>query len=156
MTITDVAGLVVTPAGESTAAKPASAIIGPVVADPYPWPYDTSVSAANLAVINIDWQVDFCGHGGYVDRMGYDISLTRAGLEPTRKLLPGHAKSVHSSFIPARAIRRISRTCRPTNAGVPPALAPRSDRPARPAASWSRVSRAGRSFRKSRRFPGRC
>lgn len=35
----------------------------PVVADPYPWPYDGSVPADRVALPCIDWQVDFCGPG---------------------------------------------------------------------------------------------
>jgi biuret amidohydrolase len=58
-----------------------------IEAEPYRWPYDGSFSAASTALINIDWQVDFCGPGGYVDRMGYDLSLTRSGLEPTQRVL---------------------------------------------------------------------
>jgi nicotinamidase-related amidase len=60
---------------------------GPVEADPYPWPYDTAVDPACTAVVCIDWQTDFCGKGGYVDAMGYDLGLTRAGLEPTAAVL---------------------------------------------------------------------
>jgi nicotinamidase-related amidase len=60
---------------------------GPVHADPYPWPYDGCFEAARTALICIDWQVDFCGPGGYVDAMGYDLKLTRAGLEPTARVL---------------------------------------------------------------------
>ena len=56
-------------------------------ADPYNWPYDGHIDPARTAIINIDWQTDFCGPGGYVDRMGYDLSLTRAGLGPTAKVL---------------------------------------------------------------------
>jgi len=58
-----------------------------VEADPYTWPYDGPVDPAKTALICIDWQVDFCGPGGYVDTMGYDLKLTRAGLEPTAVVL---------------------------------------------------------------------
>ncbi len=59
----------------------------PVAADPYPWPFDGDFRAANTALIVIDMQTDFCGPGGYVDAMGYDLSLTRAPVAPIRAVL---------------------------------------------------------------------
>ena len=58
-----------------------------VASDPYPWPFDGNLTSQNTAIVVIDMQVDFCAPGGYVDSMGYDISLTRAPIEPIAKLL---------------------------------------------------------------------
>jgi nicotinamidase-related amidase len=58
-----------------------------VSSEPYPWPYDGSLSPSNTALIVIDMQADFCGAGGYVDVMGYDLSLTRGPIEPIRRVL---------------------------------------------------------------------
>lgn len=58
-----------------------------VEAEPYIWPFDGEADIDSTAILSIDWQIDFCGPGGYVDSMGYDISLTRAGIEPTRTVL---------------------------------------------------------------------
>ncbi len=67
-----------------------------VTADPYPWPYDGDLRPENTALIVIDMQTDFCGIGGYVDKMGYDLSLTRAPIEPIcRTLATMRAKGYH-------------------------------------------------------------
>ena len=58
-----------------------------VEAEPYVWPFDGSLRAGNTALVIIDMQIDFCGPGGYVDRMGYDLSLTRAPVEPIGRVL---------------------------------------------------------------------
>ena len=67
-----------------------------IAADPYPWPYNGDLRPANTALIVIDMQTDFCGNGGYVDAMGYDLSLTRAPIGPIRAVLETmRAKGCH-------------------------------------------------------------
>ncbi len=56
-------------------------------ADPYPWPWNGALRPDNTALIVIDMQTDFCGVGGYVDAMGYDLTPTRAPIEPIRRLM---------------------------------------------------------------------
>lgn len=58
-----------------------------IAADPYLYPFDGDLRPENTALIIIDMQTDFCGVGGYVDKMGYDLALTRAPIEPIKRLL---------------------------------------------------------------------
>ncbi|MBD2257043.1 isochorismatase family cysteine hydrolase [Pseudanabaena sp. FACHB-2040] len=58
-----------------------------VNADPYPYPYNGDLRPNNTALIIIDMQTDFCGQGGYVDKMGYDLTLTRAPIGPIKTVL---------------------------------------------------------------------
>ena len=73
-----------------------------VTADPYEWPYDGDIDPGKTALLLIDWQHDFCGPGGYVDTMGYDISMTRRGVEPTRNVLEACRSIVDFNIVHTR------------------------------------------------------
>ncbi len=67
-----------------------------VDADPYPYPFNGELHPANTVLLVIDMQTDFCGKGGYVDKMGYDLSLTRSPITPIHNVLSAaRAKGYH-------------------------------------------------------------
>jgi nicotinamidase-related amidase len=85
-----------------------------VQSDPYPWPYDGDLRADNTALIIIDMQHDFCGIGGYVDQMGYDVSLTRAPIGPISSLLSA-ARALGMTVIHTREGHRPDLSDLPSN-----------------------------------------
>jgi nicotinamidase-related amidase len=63
-----------------------------IPANPYPWPYDGDLRPENTTLIIIDMQTDFCGKGGYIDGLGYDLSASRACIEPIGRVLAAFRK----------------------------------------------------------------
>ena len=79
-----------------------------VNADPYAWPYNGDLRPQNTVFLIIDMQSDFCGLGGYVDKMGYDLSADcRAPIGPIQNVLAAaREKGVFTSCTRARGHRR--------------------------------------------------
>ncbi len=58
-----------------------------VPADPYRFPLGGRLEPGNTALAVIDMQVDFCTPGGYIARMGCDLTSIRAPLAPIGRVL---------------------------------------------------------------------
>jgi len=83
-------------------------------AEPYPWPFDGAATPASTALVIIDMQFDFVGRGGYVDRMGYDLSAVRAPIGPIGKLM-ARARAIGVAVIHTREGHRPDLSDLPAN-----------------------------------------
>jgi nicotinamidase-related amidase len=123
-----------------------------VRAEPYPWPFDGGLEPANTVLLIIDMQADFCGPGGYVDKMGYDLSLTRAPIGPIREVL-GAARHhgyhvMHTREGHRRDLADLPENKRWRSRRIGVGIGDRGPL----ARSWFVARSAGRSFRNWRRF----
>ena len=58
-----------------------------VRSSPYAFPLVGELSAVSTALLVIDMQVDFCGAGGYMDTMGFDLGFLRAPIAPILRVM---------------------------------------------------------------------
>lgn len=83
--------------------------------NPYKWPYNGDLKAENTALMIIDMQTDFCGEDGYVDKMGYDLTLTQRAIKPIKKLLEFARTIEHFTIIHTREGHRCDLSDLPEN-----------------------------------------
>ncbi len=75
---------------------------------PYLWPWNGDLRPENSALIVIDMQTDFCGAGGYVDAMGYDLALVQAPIQPIQQVLNACADRTPQEAAGRRAPGRLA------------------------------------------------
>ncbi len=56
-------------------------------AETTPWPIAGPLDLARTALVVIDMQTDFCGPGGWIDRLGQSVENTRKPIGPIAELL---------------------------------------------------------------------
>lgn len=58
-----------------------------VASTPYAFPLNGQFDPPATALLVIDMQVDFCGPGGYMDAMGFDLGFLRGPIAPIQAVL---------------------------------------------------------------------
>ena len=105
-------------------------IMTTIVADPYPWPFDGQLTAANTALIVIDMQTDFCGVGRLRRQDGLRPVADARAHRADPQVAGGRCESgASTSCTPAKVTAPISPICPPTSAGDRSESAPASAMP---------------------------